>query len=785
MAACRPCPGARRLAAVAAACVLAGSAWGGAAPESDVRAWLAPHAESELPAGPPGGWVDAHRWAAAHARLECGARLDEANRYFSEIRFVSTWRGLVADTDVQMTDLLWTYHRFRNSERLGTAAKSHLERMFADWRVPNPDRNREADTAYEWPADYTENHSLNILAGAYLRDAALERDRAQRADLLLRFFEDRARRGWSEFHSPQYALVTAKALVLLADAAPDEPVRTAARMHLDLLALEFANFGLGLWRAVPFVRGRFGDDLRQDAFHGLARAWFGGTDKVGTAPCDPHLLAAVTCHYRPPAAAARLLADLAGRGCFEMRQTMTTGSARTRVPIVVWVSPSVTLASAQGWGSYYQGGYWAAAFASAPDRLLTGEYGRGRNLCQVRNVLAVFGGVHWRGAFEKQTDGPLTIGGDGQAWIGQLDLAPDCRLLMAGDKTGYPDMAAFRAAFERLSGSFSNGVVSWLMPDGTRVQMVNSRCGDRWRMERLLINGEQTDPDSGMLFDSPFLRSRSGSGLVEALDGNKKLVYDFRDRYRPCVREEPGAAFPPLPARRLSGPLGIRFVYVPPGEFPMGSHAAEGRADERPMRWVDLDGFYISETEVTVGQYKAYLKALPDAAAMPDWYWTEWGKTDQHPITFVSWHDAEAFCRWLSSLGQGVFALPTEAQWEKAARGFGYRVYPWGNEYDGSQSGNPNGVYMPAGSHPLDLSPFGARDMAGNAWEWCADWHSPDAYAAESARNPTGPASGSARVLRGCGWNFDPDTFRCAYRSRLPPAERSVHIGFRIVRRSE
>ena len=106
---------------------------------------------------------------------------------------------------------------------------------------------------------------------------------------------------------------------------------------------------------------------------------------------------------------------------------------------------------------------------------------------------------------------------------------------------------------------------------------------------------------------------------------------------------------------------------------------------------------------------------------------------------------------------------------------------PWGDSYDGTQSGTSNGEYAPAGEHPLDVSPFGIRGLAGNAWEWCADWYAADAYAAMSENNPTGPPQGTTRVLRGCGWNFDPDTFRCSYRTALPPGERSVHIGFRIV----
>jgi formylglycine-generating enzyme required for sulfatase activity len=214
----------------------------------------------------------------------------------------------------------------------------------------------------------------------------------------------------------------------------------------------------------------------------------------------------------------------------------------------------------------------------------------------------------------------------------------------------------------------------------------------------------------------------------------------------------------------------------------MGSPPWEGRSNERPLRWVHTSGFYIADTETTCGLYKRYLAESADAPRMPDWYWTEWGKTDQYAITWVTWDEAVAFCRWLSRKTGAAYRLPTEAEWEKAARGFTHNPYPWGDSYDGTQSGSPNETYLPVKSKPLDVSPLGVYDMAGNVWEWCADWYAEDAYARMPARNPTGPAEGTTRVLRSCGWNFDPDTFRITYRSWLAPGERFVHIGFRVVR---
>ena len=214
----------------------------------------------------------------------------------------------------------------------------------------------------------------------------------------------------------------------------------------------------------------------------------------------------------------------------------------------------------------------------------------------------------------------------------------------------------------------------------------------------------------------------------------------------------------------------------------MGSPLTEGRENERPQRWVHVDGFYLAKTEVTAGQYRAYLAANRKAAQPPEWYWKERAKTDDYPMAWVNWSEANAFCQWLSRQDGGSYRLPTEAEWEKAAKGFSHRAYPWGEEYDGTQSGTRNGTYAPVGSKETDVSPFGALDMAGNLWEWCADWFGAKYYEAAPVRSPKGPDSGEFRSLRGCGWNFDPDTFRCSYRTRFSPQERSLHIGFRVVR---
>ena len=746
--------------------------------------YLANYAKRPLKQGPnPRTWVDVERWCVAHACLATGTRLDEANQYLSEVQWASLWHGLVADSDVQVTDLLRTYLEFRESDLLSGRAKTHLKQLFEGWQVPNTDRNRRADETYQWPCEYTENHSLNILAGSYLIDTVLGRDRSLRKGLLQRFLQDRAKWGWSEFHSPNYAAVTAKALTCLVDFAPDKPIAESARMSLDILAYEFANHSLRHWRGVPFARGaRSQSNNASNSFYELARLWFGDRAENAQYRGGNFLAHLLTSKYRPPEGADWLVNHPDERGRYVMNEVATTGPAKLRVPIVTYVAPNVTMASAQGCGSYYDGCYWSISFASSPGNVITGTYPGGRNILQRGNVMAVFGAVSWHGKLQKGTDGNTTIGGDGKAFVGQIDLDGECHVLMVGDVSEYADEAAFRRAFTSLGAQFDGGVVFWTMPNGKKVRMVNERCGAGWRLVSAWQDDRRIRPDTNLLYDSPQMRSVRGSAQIEVLHDGRKQTYDFCDPEKPRVRTSRRAKLSDLPPDTIEGPLGMQFLHIPAGEFPMGSEAAEGRENERPQRWVHVDGFYVSKTEVKVGQYKQFLAKNPKIPPPPEQYFEGWAKTDDYPMGWVSWDEADAFCTWLSKQDKHTYRLPTEAEWEKAAKGYAHRVYPWGADYDGSQSGTRNGTYAPVGAKATDCSPFGVLDLAGNVWEWCSDWFAPDAYRTGPVRNPRGPETGQFRSLRGCGWNFDPDTFRCSYRSRWDPKRRSIHIGFRVVR---
>ncbi len=227
---------------------------------------------------------------------------------------------------------------------------------------------------------------------------------------------------------------------------------------------------------------------------------------------------------------------------------------------------------------------------------------------------------------------------------------------------------------------------------------------------------------------------------------------------------------------------GMTVVNVPAGEFLMGSRDGEGGAEEHPQHTVYLDAFWIDKTEVTNAQYEACVEAgACQAAHCAD---DSDLNAPQQPVVCVDWFRAETYCKWVGA------RLPTEAEWEKAARGTDGRRYPWGNadatcEYavmdDGSGNGCGAGSYAwPVGSKPAGASPYGALDMAGNVWEWVADWYAEDYYGRSPARNPTGPDSGQYRGLRGGSW-FKSLRFavRAADRNWNNPGGGGNVIGFR------
>ncbi len=255
----------------------------------------------------------------------------------------------------------------------------------------------------------------------------------------------------------------------------------------------------------------------------------------------------------------------------------------------------------------------------------------------------------------------------------------------------------------------------------------------------------------------------------------------------PTVPVTPGkaTATPSLGSSRFSQKDGMTMVYVPSGEFLMGSADSDARAsnDEKPQHRVYLDAFWVDKTEVTNAQYKKCVGAgaceASDTATDPT------RNSDTQPVVDVNSSMAQTYCQ---SAGR---QLPTEAQWEKAARGTDGRVYPWGNqpatcEYAVMNDGSGNGCGKgdPAwsvGSKPKGASPYGALDMAGNVSEWVSDWYSDTYYAGSPSKNPPGPPSGEHQVMRGGFVSSDTRYVRGASRHWNLPGNWSPDLGFRCV----
>jgi formylglycine-generating enzyme required for sulfatase activity len=253
-------------------------------------------------------------------------------------------------------------------------------------------------------------------------------------------------------------------------------------------------------------------------------------------------------------------------------------------------------------------------------------------------------------------------------------------------------------------------------------------------------------------------------------------------------------------------------LLVPAGDFLMG--APDGEEDERPVHPVHLDDFLIGVQPVTHAEYAHFVRdtghrvpavyELPllvtaggdererDFRSMARPY--TWSGFDppadraDHPVTLVRYDDATAYCTWLSATTGRVFRLPTEAEWEKAARGGieGQRRYPWGDQFDPGmanflEDASRRGVAGTTPCRKYAPNDLGVYDMAGNAWEWVHDWYDAAYYTHSARRNPAGPPRGTMRIVRGGSWlASDLRMLTCAHRHKVPPDTYAYSIGFRV-----
>jgi len=331
------------------------------------------------------------------------------------------------------------------------------------------------------------------------------------------------------------------------------------------------------------------------------------------------------------------------------------------------------------------------------------------------------------------------------------------------------------------------------------IQGVNNKQYAQEVINFVITNSNKFSAD----YRDPFFKTR-----LERLGVTKELI--AQPSFFDVVTHSQGIYKNPQKYWEADFGKGITMIYIPRGEFTMGIPWESGGAeDESPRHKVMLDGYWISKYEITFDQYDQFCQETGRNEPI------DYGRgRKKRPIIGISWEDCQAFCQWLSGKTGLYFRLPTEAEWEKAARGTDARKYPWGNDDPGGHNANFADVkflkkYLqlnppknekereqktgwinpsiddgyaftaPVGSFPKGASPYGVMDMAGNVWEWVLDWYDGDYYQRSPVNNPQQTASGTYRVSRGGGWDCHPWLLRITGRAGGIPSKGNDALGFR------
>ncbi len=245
-----------------------------------------------------------------------------------------------------------------------------------------------------------------------------------------------------------------------------------------------------------------------------------------------------------------------------------------------------------------------------------------------------------------------------------------------------------------------------------------------------------------------------------------------------CANESMASHRPP---NQESTPM----VLIPEGPYSRGSAAGAGRKDETPQAQIYVKTFYIDTYEVTNRQYLDFLAATGHREpfnVFGEGPLSQVDGIDNLPVVQVTWNDAEDYCFWVGK------RLPTEAEWEKAARGTDGRTYPWGNMAPTSKLANydrdwdEGAALAPVGSHPDGASPYGVHDMSGNIREWVSDWYAEDYYMNSPDRDPQGPDTGLLKVIRGGSWHSLEHDIRTTARGKGGFALKTHGVGFRCAK---
>jgi formylglycine-generating enzyme required for sulfatase activity len=411
----------------------------------------------------------------------------------------------------------------------------------------------------------------------------------------------------------------------------------------------------------------------------------------------------------------------------------------------------------------------------------------------------------------------LELSWEGDEWLGEGQPSVFTNFLVEGLRTGKADLDGdgkivldelYDYVYERVmsSGYAKQTPHKWAQVEGQIVVARSPRPPSRTTglppdLQRAVESPVSWMREGAVSGLERLMRGREGEIAQAAREGLERLADDENPRVAAAAARALGIGEGPMPAPSpptiekpeqpnaltITAPIHLELVRVPAGEFLMGSDPAKDEDaydDEQPQHTIDPPEFAIGKYPVTNAQYAAFVQAA--GHRVPE-HWEKGevpsGKGD-HPVVYVTWHDAMAFCEWLSQETGREFVLPSEAEWEKAARGTDGRIYPWGDEDPTAElcnfSGNvgdttPVGNYSPEGD-----SPYGCADMAGNVWEWTRSlWG--ENYPYDPADGRENLESDGRRVVRGGAFGHGARRVRCAYRFLGLPHYRDYYGGFRVV----
>jgi formylglycine-generating enzyme required for sulfatase activity len=352
---------------------------------------------------------------------------------------------------------------------------------------------------------------------------------------------------------------------------------------------------------------------------------------------------------------------------------------------------------------------------------------------------------------------------------------------------------------EGINGSAEQGV-----PDGI---VTGSELGAYLKLKVSIKSRRKQTPDFGRVQGG----DKGGEFIFTRRKGSINVTQEIKQFREEAVAEEEVIEELFMPEERMTfteeeiiedyevaGPLPLfpgELVVIPGGDFQIGS--MDGHINEKPVHTVYLDSYYITRYEITNKEYKEFIDSTgyppPVNVEGPEseynlWIGRDYPKSmENQPVVNVSWYDAVTYCKWLTGVTGENYRLPTEAEWEKAARGTDQRIYPWGNKSPNYQRCNFNsewkgsGTFFNVGYFDRGKSPYWVYEMGGNVWEWCSDWYLEDAYLYSERSNPKGPESSGSKVVRGGSWASTEDSIRSSARYGYFPDLRSARGGFRVV----